>query len=84
MKGRGVRVIDLDALKSVTPDADAKTHFVIVDAVGVAEQEKTCTKPLDRQPPCRSTRSSGRSPPAPRVPTSCPRSRPGSPGWIGN
>ena len=50
MKGRGVRVIDLDALQSVTPDAAAKTHFVMVDAVGVAEQDKTCSKPLDRQP----------------------------------
>ena len=50
MKGRGVRVIDLDALRSVTPDAGAKTHFVIVDAIGVSEQDKTATKPLDRQP----------------------------------
>jgi type I restriction enzyme R subunit len=50
MKGRGVRVIDLDALRGVTPDAEAKTHFVIVDAVGVSEQDKTATKPLDRQP----------------------------------
>ena len=50
MKGRGVRVIDADALRSVTPDAEAKTHFVIVDAVGVSEQDKTATKPLDRQP----------------------------------
>jgi type I restriction enzyme R subunit len=50
MKGRGVRVIDSDALRNVTPDADAKTHFVIVDAVGVSEQDKTTNKPLDRQP----------------------------------
>ena len=50
MKGRGVRVIDPDALQSVTPDAEAKTHFVIVDAVGVSEQDKTATKPLDRKP----------------------------------
>jgi len=50
MKGRGVRVIDPDSLRSVTPDAGAKTHFVIVDAVGVAEQDKTASKPLDRQP----------------------------------
>ena len=50
MKGRGVRVVDLDALRSVTPDAGAKTHFVIVDAIGVSEQDKTATKPLDRQP----------------------------------
>ncbi len=41
MKGRGVRVINPDDLKMVTPDAEAKTHFVIVDAVGVAEQDKS-------------------------------------------
>jgi type I restriction enzyme R subunit len=34
----------------VTPDAKTKTHFVIVDAVGVCEDEKTATKPLDRKP----------------------------------
>lgn len=50
MKGRGCRVIDADALQTVTPDAKAKTHFVIVDAVGVCEDEKTASKPLDRQP----------------------------------
>lgn len=50
MKGRGVRVIDQAKLKSVTPDATAKTHFVIVDAVGVCEDEKSDTKPLDRKP----------------------------------
>ena len=50
MKGRGVRVIDPDTLQSVTPDARHKTHFVIVDAVGVCEQDKTESKPLDRKP----------------------------------
>jgi type I restriction enzyme, R subunit len=50
MKGRGCRVIDPDALQSVTPDARHKTHFVIVDAVGVCEEEKAATKPLDRKP----------------------------------
>ena len=50
MKGRGVRVIDQDALRSVTPDASTKTHFIIVDAVGVSEQDKTYSKPLDREP----------------------------------
>jgi type I restriction enzyme R subunit len=50
MKGRGCRVIDPDSLRSVTPDAKAKTHFVIVDAVGVCEDEKQVTKPLDRKP----------------------------------
>ena len=37
-------------LQSVTPDARHKTHFVIVDAVGVCEDAKTTTKPLDRKP----------------------------------
>jgi type I restriction enzyme R subunit len=50
MKGRGCRVVDPDALQMVTPDARTKTHFVIVDAVGVCEDEKTATKPLDRKP----------------------------------
>ncbi len=50
MKGRGVRVIDRDDLQSVTPDAEAKTHFVIVDAVGVCERDKTVSPPLERKP----------------------------------
>ncbi len=50
MKRRGCRVVDPDALQRVTPDAKTKTHFVIVDAVGVCENEKTATKPLDRKP----------------------------------
>ncbi|MGE5610364.1 MAG: DEAD/DEAH box helicase family protein [Bacillota bacterium] len=50
MKGRGCRVIKADDLQSVTPDAKQKTHFVIVDAVGVTETEKTLSKPLDRKP----------------------------------
>src|SRR5207253_1966317 len=40
MKGRGCRVIDVDSLRGVTPDAkDGKTHFIIVDAVGVCEND---------------------------------------------
>ncbi|MDA8378677.1 MAG: DEAD/DEAH box helicase family protein [Planctomycetia bacterium] len=50
MKGRGCRVISSDDLKGVTPDARAKTHFVIVDAVGVTETDKTFSQPLDRKP----------------------------------
>ncbi|MGD0094161.1 MAG: DEAD/DEAH box helicase family protein [Planctomycetota bacterium] len=50
MKGRGCRVVQADALQSVTPDARAKTGFVIVDAVGVCESDKTNSKPLDRKP----------------------------------
>ncbi|MFG0298547.1 MAG: DEAD/DEAH box helicase family protein [Phycisphaerales bacterium JB047] len=50
MKGRGVRVMTPDAIKGVTPDAKSKTHFVIVDAVGVCEQTKSDKGPLDREP----------------------------------
>ena len=50
MKGRGCRVIEPDDLQGVTPDAKQKTHFVIVDAVGVCEGDKTTSKPLDRKP----------------------------------
>ncbi len=49
MKGRGTRVIDANDLKSVTPDAEHKTGFVIVDAVGVTESDKTDTRPLERK-----------------------------------
>ena len=50
MKGRGVRVIKDTDLKAVTPDAANKTHFVIVDCVGLAEQTLTDTRSLERQP----------------------------------
>ncbi|MGH2886642.1 MAG: type I restriction-modification enzyme R subunit C-terminal domain-containing protein, partial [Solirubrobacteraceae bacterium] len=48
MKGRGVRVIDPNDLQAVSADATAKTHFVIVDAVGVTEAEFNDTNPLER------------------------------------
>jgi len=47
MKGRGCRVIKDDKLKEVTPNADTKDCFYIVDAVGVAESDKTMPKPSD-------------------------------------
>ena len=50
MKGRGVRIIDDTELQGVTPDAGSKTHFVIVDCVGLAEQELTDTQSLEREP----------------------------------
>ncbi len=50
MKGRGCRVIRADDLQGVTPDAKQKTHFVIVDAVGVCERDKTPPKVVDRKP----------------------------------
>lgn len=51
MKGRGVRVINSDEFRAVTPDAQAKERFVIVDAVGVTEIENLNESlPLDRNP----------------------------------
>ena len=50
MKGRGVRVVGADELRGVTPDAKAKDHFVLVDAVGVTEAELHDTVPLERKP----------------------------------
>ncbi len=49
MLGRGTRVINPTDLIAVTPDASRKTHFVIVDAVGVVEQEKVETQTLERK-----------------------------------
>lgn len=48
MKGRGTRTVDPNELEAVTPDAGHKTHFVLVDAVGVTESDKTETQPLER------------------------------------
>ena len=50
MKGRGVRVIQPSDFQLVTPDADAKERFVIVDAIGVTETDLVETDPLDRKP----------------------------------
>jgi len=50
MKGRGTRVLDPDDLQKVTPSAQAKTHYVIVDAVGVTRSLKTASQPLDTKP----------------------------------
>lgn len=49
MKGRGTRIIPSDDLRGVTPDAYSKTHFVIVDAVGVCEHDMTDSKPLEHK-----------------------------------
>jgi len=50
MKGRGTRVLKPDDLKKVSPSAQAKTHYVIVDAVGVTRSLKTASQPLDTKP----------------------------------
>ncbi len=49
MKGRGARVVTETELQAVTPDANAKTHFVIVDAIGLSQEEMSDTQPLDRK-----------------------------------
>ena len=51
MKGRGTRTLDHDDLKKVSPSAvTSKTHYVIVDAVGVTTSLKTASQPLITQP----------------------------------
>ena len=51
MKGRGTRTLDHDELKKVTPSAlTAKTHYVIIDAVGVTKSLKTASQPLITKP----------------------------------
>ena len=49
MKGRGSRTISSTDLQAVTPDARYKSRFVIVDAVGVTESDKTESRPLERK-----------------------------------
>ena len=51
MKGRGTRTLGHDDLRKVTPSAlTAKTHYVIVDAVGVTKSLKTASRPLITKP----------------------------------
>jgi type I restriction enzyme R subunit len=51
MKGRGTRTLDADSLKKVTPSAKtAKTHYVIVDAIGVTRSCKTASEPIITKP----------------------------------
>ena len=51
MKGRGTRTLEHDDLRKVTPSAaTAKTHYVIVDAVGVTTSIKTASRALISQP----------------------------------
>ncbi|MCO4890905.1 DEAD/DEAH box helicase family protein [Cupriavidus sp. WGtm5] len=51
MKGRGTRTLDMDDLRKVTPSArGAKTHYVIVDAIGVTKSLKTASQPLITKP----------------------------------
>ena len=51
MKGRGTRTLGPDDLKKVSPSAvSGKTHYVIVDAVGVTRSLKTASQPLIARP----------------------------------
>ena len=51
MKGRGTRTINYDDLKRVSRNAKhTKTHFVIIDAIGVTKSKKTDSRPLERKP----------------------------------
>ena len=51
MKGRGTRTLGHDDLRKVTPSAiSAKTHYVIVDAIGVTKSLKTASSPLITKP----------------------------------
>jgi len=50
MKGRGTRTINPEDIKEISPDCTTgKTHFMIVDAVGVCESDKTDSRPLERK-----------------------------------
>jgi len=49
MKGRGTRTVTSTELEAVTPDETHKTHFVIVDAVGVCDSEKGDGGTLERK-----------------------------------
>jgi len=50
MLGRGTRVVSPTELQNVTSDAMIKDHFVIVDAVGLTEQELMDPQTLERKP----------------------------------
>ena len=56
MKGRGCRIIDDDRLREVTPNANTKECYYIVDAVGVTEHDRATHY-------CEKRRRAGRSVP---------------------
>ena len=49
MKGRGVRTIPPTDLRQVSPDAQTKDRFILIDAVGVTESAKSASQPLERK-----------------------------------
>lgn len=52
MKGRGTRTCTVEELKAKgTPTAQySKDHFVIIDAIGVEQSQKTDSRPLEKAP----------------------------------
>ncbi|MDX1937388.1 MAG: type I restriction-modification enzyme R subunit C-terminal domain-containing protein [Flavihumibacter sp.] len=52
MKGRGTRTCSLEQLRATgTPSAQyTKDHFVIIDAIGVEQSQKTDSRPLEKNP----------------------------------
>lgn len=52
MKGRGTRTCSLEELRlKGTPSAKmSKDHFVIIDAIGVEQSQKTDSRPLEKKP----------------------------------
>ncbi|MCX6964989.1 MAG: DEAD/DEAH box helicase family protein [Verrucomicrobia bacterium] len=51
MKGRGTRTLEHDSLRKVSSAAkSAKTHYVIVDAIGVTRSFKTASRPPITKP----------------------------------
>ncbi len=51
MKGRGTRTLDHDGLRKVSSAAKSgKTHYVIVDAIGVTKSLKTASRPPITRP----------------------------------
>lgn len=52
MKGRGTRTCSLEQLRATgTPSAKyIKDHFVIIDAIGVEQSQKTDSRPLEKNP----------------------------------
>jgi type I restriction enzyme R subunit len=49
MKGRGVRVISETEMEQVNPGIKRKNRFVVIDAVGVCEQDLTDSRPLEKR-----------------------------------
>lgn len=50
MKGRGTRICDKDTMNKAGTDIyHDKTHFIIIDAIGVTETIKTDSQPLERK-----------------------------------